>query len=130
MPVSFAQIEVGSSYSRNELAAMWGYADYQALARGVVTPRDENKVILFVTEEKQASAEQYHDRLDGDKLDWEGPNDHFAEERILAASRAGHEIHVFHRERHHTNFTYCGEFTVVDCQRFVDRPSKFSFKKK
>ena len=31
---------------------MWGYASFHAIARGVVTPKDDNKIVLFVTEEK------------------------------------------------------------------------------
>lgn len=57
MPVSFGQITVSQSYSRNELAKLWGYASMHAIARGVVTPKDDNKIILFVTREKQTSAE-------------------------------------------------------------------------
>ena len=54
-----------------------GYTGYQALARGVVTSRGDNRIILFVTEDKQAFQEQYEDRLSGDTLQWEGPTDHF-----------------------------------------------------
>src|SRR3712207_3948142 len=89
MPVSFDTIVVGETYSRNELAELWGYASMHAIARGVVTPRDDNKIILFVTREKQASSEQYEDELSGGKLRWEGPNDHFAEDRMLAAAQTG-----------------------------------------
>src|SRR5437868_5992918 len=32
------------------VARLWGYAGVQALQRRVVTPRNDNKVILFVTE--------------------------------------------------------------------------------
>jgi hypothetical protein len=91
--VSFAQIVAGHSYSRPELAALWGYAGAEALSRGVVTPKEDNKIILFVTQEKQAAAEQYEDELVDHVLLWEGPNDHFAEERILDARRTGDEIH-------------------------------------
>ena len=65
MPVTFQSIHVGESYSRPRLADLWGYSGYQALARGVVTPRDSNRIILFVTEEKQSFQEQYEDKLMG-----------------------------------------------------------------
>ncbi len=94
----------------------------------MVTPRDDNKIVLFVTEEKQSSAEQYADRLSGVKLDWEGPTDHFAEDRMLNATSTGDEIHLFHRERHHTDFTYCGRLVVVSHVRRADQPSHFTFK--
>ena len=101
MPISFTQIVKGSTYSRQTLAELWGYASFHAIARGVVTPRDDNKIVLLVTEEKQSSAEQYVDRLSGDTLEWEGPTDHFAEDRMLRAEQDGEEIHLFHRKRHY-----------------------------
>ncbi|MBK8319356.1 MAG: hypothetical protein IPL05_12605 [Betaproteobacteria bacterium] len=128
MPISFAKIAKESTYSRQGLAELWGYASFHAIARGVVTPRDDNKIVLFVTEEKQSSAEQYVDRLTGGKLEWEGPTDHFAEDRMLNAASSGDEIHLFHRERHHMEFTYCGRLTVANHLRRTDRPSHFTFK--
>jgi len=128
MPVSFAQVERGTSYSRHQLAELWGYASWEALARGVVTPRQDNKIILFVTQEKHSTAEQYEDRLIGDVLHWEGPNDHFAEDRMLAAPQAGDEIHLFFRDRPNDDFVYQGELSVVSCENMTDRPSKFVFK--
>lgn len=73
MPVTFDNIEQGKTYSRQDLAQLWGYAGYQAIARGVVTPKGNNKIILFVTKEKQRGAEPYQDELDGDVLVWDGP---------------------------------------------------------
>ena len=89
MAVSFARITRGAEYSRNTLADIWGYSSYHAIARGVVTPQGDNKIILFVTEEKQDSLEQYADRLDGNLLYWEGPNDHFALEHVGKGSGIG-----------------------------------------
>jgi hypothetical protein len=83
MPVTFNQLAIGSAYSRNTLAELWGYKGFQALARGVVTPNNDNKIILFLTHTKQNNAEQYNDELIGDILHWEGPTDHFAESRIV-----------------------------------------------
>ncbi len=130
MPVVFDQINVGSTYSRQDLALLWGYSGYQALARGVVTPRGGNKIVLFVTHEKQQSLEQYQDELHGDVLSWEGPTDHFAEARMVAAEGTGDEIHLFYRDRHHSNFRYEGEFEVAACQRLSDSPSKFELHRK
>ena len=127
MPISFAKVLKGATYSRNILASLWGYASFHAIARGVVTPRDDNKIILFVTEEKQASAEQYEDMLSGNVLEWEGPRDHFAEDRMANANYSGEEIHLFHRALHHTDFTYCGLLKVLTHVRRMDRPSRFTF---
>ena len=127
MPVSFAQIPIGSHWSRPSLAELWGYTAYQALARGVVTPARDNKIILFVTEEKQASATNYQDVLQEDVLRWEGPNDHFAEARMLAAADRGDAIHLFHRPRHHMDFEYRGELKTLSFELKTNAPSKFVF---
>jgi putative restriction endonuclease len=127
MPVSFDHIALGETYSRNHLARLWGYATYQALARGVVTPKNDDKIILFVTREKQASATPYQDLIRGNRLLWDGPNDHFAEERMLGASRTGDEIHLFYRDRHHMDFTYHGRLEVVSCRQSPEHPSQFVF---
>lgn len=125
MPVSFSSLHVGEAYSRPALARLWGYAGYQSLARGVVTPRDDNKIILFITKNKPDWLEQYQDDLAGNVLSWEGPSDHFAEARMAAALQNGDEIHVFYRDHHHSDFTYEGEFVVSDTHIFADRPSRF-----
>lgn len=128
MPVSFDLIKIGEVYSRNFLAKTWGYAAYQALARGVVTPKGDSKIILFVTANKQQWIQQYTDKLQGDILIWEGPNDHFAEERMLRAKNSGEEIHLFFRARHHTDFIYYGRLEVESTQIELKRPSQFTFR--
>ena len=128
VPVSFAKITVGREYSRNALADLWGYSSYHAIARGVVTPRNGSQIILFVTEEKQESLEQYADRLDADILHWEGPNDHFAEERMVNAAGSGEQIHLFYRVRHHMDFTYMGRAAVVSHDSRIRQPSQFTLK--
>ena len=127
MPISFLEIKKGSSYSRQTLAELWGYTSFHAIARGVVTPRKDNKIVLFVTEEKQSSAEQYADRLSGDILEWEGPTDHFAENRMLNAEANGEEIHLFYRERHHSDFTYYGRLNVLSHALHGNCRSHFKF---
>lgn len=127
MHISFSKITKGASYSRQALAELWGYTSFHAIARGVVTPRNDNKIVLFVTEEKQSSAEQYADRLFGSTLEWEGPTDHFAEDRMLNAEANGEEIHLFHRERHHSDFTYSGRLKVLHHVLYSNRPSHFKF---
>lgn len=130
MNVSFDQIAVGNAYDRQELANLWGYAGIEALQRGVVTPREDNKIILFVTENKNPDATQYRDRLIGDTLEWEGPNDHFAEDRMIKASTSNDEVHLFHRMNPDEKFTYYGLLNVLDAQRHTDRPSRFTFQKR
>lgn len=128
MPVTFENIQIGQTYSRRQLAELWGYAGVEALQRGVVTPRDDNKIILFVTEDKLPSATQYKDRLVGSNLEWEGPNDHFAEQRIVDATRTNDEIHFFYRQTSRESFSYYGQIQFLEAQRYLDKPSRFSFK--
>lgn len=123
--VDFGKIKVGAKYSRPDLSEIWGYNGYQAIARGVVAPKGTNYIILFVTEEKQAFQEQYADKLDGNILNWEGPTDHFAENRMVKASETEDQIHVFHRQKHHSDFTYLDTAIIENYSLFTSKPSKF-----
>ena len=127
MSVDLSLTKVGSEYSRQDLAHLWGYKSFHALARGVVTPVGDDKIILFVTRDKQESAEQYNDSMIGSMMNWEGPTDHFAEQRMIDATRSGDEIHVFYRDRHHTDFTYLGRASVQTTTLRIDTPSSFTF---
>lgn len=128
MPVSFEKITVGSTYSRRELAEIWGYESLHAIARGVVTPRDDNKIILFVTEIKKVDRTPYRDRLVGGTLEWEGPTDHFGERRMIGAEKSGEQIHLFYRKVFDQDFTYKGLVRVVGYIGKSDGPSSFVFK--
>lgn len=95
MAISFEKVTRGALYSRHTLAGLWGYTSFHAIARGVVTPRDDNKIVLFVTEKKQSTAEQYADRLSDNVLEWDGPTDHFAEDRSSMWKRAAKKSTFF-----------------------------------
>ena len=128
MPISFAKLTVGECYSRSELADIWGYASLHAIARGVVTPRDDHKIILFVTEVKKSDRTQYKDRLVGDTLQWEGPTDHFGEGRMINADKHGEQIHLFYRKVFDQDFTYKGQVRVSSYTGKTDGPSSFLLK--
>ena len=125
--VTFAAIRPGRTYSRHTLADLWGYSSFHAIARGVVTPAGDNKIVIFVTENKKSDREQYLDRKVGNTLHWEGPTDHFAEDRMRPDGRQGDEVHGFYRRNANDDFTYLGVLTVIDYRQFTDRPSSFSF---
>ena len=127
MSLDLSLVKVGDEYSRQDLARLWGYKSFHALARGVVTPAGDDKIVLFVTRDKQESAEQYSDSLIGSTLYWEGPTDHFAEQRMVGATHSGDQIHVFYRDRHHANFTYLGQASVQTSTLRVNVPSSFTF---
>ena len=126
--VVFTGMPVGSRWVRRDLAQLWGYAGEHGLMRGVVTPKQDNKIILFVTERKAADRTQYRDMRSGNTLHWEGPTDHFAEGRMLAAPGNGDEIHVFYRMEQRDAFTYLGQCTVDAAQSRTDRPSSFTLR--
>ena len=127
MPISFDALKPGGKYTRQQLADTWGYKGIEAISRGVVTPAADNKIVLFVTRSKRPGDVQYRDDLVGGVLLWEGPNDHFAEDRILNHIDGGDEIHVFYREEHADPFTYVGPMILYCGQRLTGRPSRFVF---
>ncbi len=127
MPVQFDSIPKDSIWDRNHLATLWGYRDFHAIARGVFTPAGQNYIVLFVTEEKQESLTAYEDMLSGATLHWEGENGHRTDSRIAMADERGDEIHVFHRKRHHSPFTYLGRVRVKSARLLTEKPSEFVF---
>jgi len=128
MPVTFNQINVGDTYSRHDLAQMWGYAGVEAISRGVVTPRDDAKIVLFVTQDKHPTATPYDDQLAESVLLWEGPNDHFGEDRIVAHRNSQEEVHLFHRQSPTDDFTYSGQLALWCFERRTNGPSRFAFR--
>jgi hypothetical protein len=128
MSVSFENLVPSMIYSRPQLAEMWGYSGYKALARSIVTPKDDNKIILFVTLQKLRHMGESTDRLIGGTLTWEGPDDHFAEDRMIRAASTGDQIHVFWRSRPHAPFVYQGQFVVINYTLNADKPSTFVLK--
>ncbi|MBN2035706.1 MAG: HNH endonuclease [Chitinispirillaceae bacterium] len=122
--INFSSISVGSRYERKFLAKLWGYKEYQAISKGVFSPRGQNILIFFITKDKQKSLTQYEDHIDSDILFWEGEKGHGSDKRIIERKDI---IHVFFRKRHHSPFIYEGRAILRSHNRFVDRPSKFTF---
>lgn len=122
--VDFSTIVLNGEHDRPTLAELWGYESHHAISRGVFTPKGQNLVVLFITKEKQVSLTQYEDHIDQDILFWEGEEKHGTDLRITNARDV---IHVFYRERHHTNFIYKGKAALKHYQLFINRPSKFVF---
>jgi len=119
---------LNKSYTRPELARLWGLGGIQGINRGVYTPAKQRVIFLFVTRIKQSCLTQYNDYLEEDLLFWEGENGHGSDERIAAASSKGEEIHLFYRERHHSAFIYHGKVILAHWQKRNDAPSEFVFK--
>lgn len=126
--VNFDNIITGSEWTQKQLADEWGYKSYDAIRRGIVTPSQENIIILFVTENKVKEAVQYKDRLDGDVLYMAGQEKHGTDNRLLNNLNGGEDqIHLFYREEHHTPFVYYGRCCLISAKINVDRPSEFQF---
>ncbi len=120
-------LEIGKGYDRKVLARLWGLAGFQAIGRGVFTPKGVGQIFLFVTRERLGWMTQYNNFLDGDLLFWDGEKGHGSDDRIAGASRDGEEIHLFYRDHRLTPFTYHGKVVMLRCNRFTDRPSEFVF---
>lgn len=122
--VDFNGLIVGKEYTRPYLAKLWNYRTFNAISRGVITPRDQSSIILFITKDNQETLTQYVDRIDNDQLFWEGEIGHGSDNRIVAQRD---EIHVFYRILHHQNFVYKGRAVLRKFRLYSDRPSRFNF---
>ena len=120
-------LEIGKSYDRKVLAQLWGLAGFQAIGRGVFTPKGVGQIFLFVTRERLGWMTPYKNFLDEDLLFWDGEKGHGSDDRIVGASRRSEEIHLFYRDNRLTPFTYHGKVVMVRSNRFTDRPSEFVF---
>jgi putative restriction endonuclease len=127
MPFDLKPLVVGRLYTRPQLASMWGYSGYQAIGKGVFTPRGGGYIVLFVTRQKQATLTQYNDFLSGDHLHWEGEAGHGNDLRVARAHENGEEIHLFYRDIHHTPFRYHGQLEVLSFVHETTKPSRAVF---
>ena len=112
--MDFERLVLGDPYERPFLAELWGYGDWHALGRGIVTPAGDNKVILFITKEKQEAQTQYQDHFEGDSLYIEGETNHANDDRLINAGDAGDQLHLFYRKRHHSPFAYYGQIDPTE----------------
>jgi 5-methylcytosine-specific restriction enzyme A len=125
--VSFDQLAIGESYERPHLADVWGYEDWHAIGRGIVTPAGDDKIVLFVTKNKQKTMTQYQDHFDGDTLHLEGETNRVADNRLISSPGSGDEVHLFYREWHHSPFTYYGEIHLASHKVRGGKPTHFTF---
>src|SRR4030042_1788007 len=122
--INFEALTIGYKYDRPFLAKLWGYKSFNAISRGVFSPQGLGVLIFFITKEKQEALTQYEDHIDSDVLFWEGEKGHGSDKRIVEKKD---QIHIFYRERHHSDFTYEGRAILRSYNLFSERPSKFSF---
>lgn len=122
--VNFEALFIGNKYDRPTLAKLWGYKSFNAISRGVFSPQGMNVLIFFITKEKQEALTQYEDHIDSDILFWEGEKGHGTDMRIIERKD---QIHIFYREKHHSDFIYEGKAILRSYNLFSERPSKFTF---
>ena len=106
---------------------MWGYAGYEAISRGIVTPRNTKYIILFITKVKQNFFTQYQDNFAEGILDIEGETNHQADKRIIESVSNGDEIYLFYRIKHHMPFIFKGRIFLIDYTEYSDKPNHFRF---
>lgn len=121
-------MKVGGFYDRNFLTKLWGYQGRQAISKGVITPANDNSIILFVTKEKQKSSTQYVDYINDDYLYWEGEERGGNNNRIINATANQEPIHLFYRYKHHSDFKYLGNISLVSFVKNTNAPFRFIFK--
>lgn len=132
MQITVDELKEGSSYSRNDLAKIWGYKDSTPLRRGIVANNNDMKIILFITENKHETQPQYIDYFDGETLEIDGENGHQNDRRLIVTSKTqyGDKIYLFYRKHYKEDFIYYGEVILDSYIENKDKPSKFTFKKK
>ena len=126
--VSIDGLVIRNKYTANQLADMWGYKDHHAIVKGIVTPKDSNIVILFVTKKKQSGATPYIDELKGNILYMQGQEKHGTDKRLFSNLNANQdEIYLFYRDMHHMPFMYYGRTFLIEATKHTDEPSEFQF---
>lgn len=122
------ELTIGQGYTLVQLASLWGYANYHAIRKGVVTPHGEKLIFMFITQEKHETAVPYVDKLDGNLLYMQGPKQHTPDARIASnLPEKKDKIFLFYRSKAKDLFVYYGEVKLIDCELHTDKPSEFQF---
>jgi len=113
--ITFSDLKIGGKYDRIFLAEKWGYKGFRAISRGIVTPSNANKIVLFVTKIKQKRHAQYVDNFDPITgiLDMEGETNYINDERIISSRSSDDKVYLFYREIHHSDFQYYGRVYLL-----------------
>lgn len=110
------QLVEGDVYTREDLRQKFSITD-ATLNTGVFRPKGSLSIWLFVTEEKTADRTQYHDRLAGDSLHWQGQKSGRTDRLIIEHQQNALELLVFFRKRKYefpgAGFRYLGPFEYV-----------------
>jgi 5-methylcytosine-specific restriction protein A len=118
---------IGNTYDREFLANTLDYKSRRGIERGIVTPRNQQCILLLITSEKSKGMTQYIDHFDGEILKIEGEKGHINDLRIINAETNKEEIHLFFRETNKLPFTYYGKVTLKRHEIHKNKPSHFEF---
>ena len=124
----FKSLKVGEFYDRPFLASLWGYKTFHAISRGIVTPVNSKKIILFITKENQDVLPDYLNYIENNLVHMEGETNHIKDKRIINAEKSSEKIYMFYRERHHSPFIFYGQVRLTEYKVNKSVPSKFTFK--
>jgi 5-methylcytosine-specific restriction protein A len=124
-------LQEGVVYSRADLHALLEVGADPAFETGVYRAKPYDSILLFVTEKKSADRTQYEDRLDGDRLYWDGQMQGRTDAMIRDHRSHGFEILVLYRtsrrEHPHADFVYVGQFDYVSSSG--QHPTHFVFQR-
>lgn len=103
----------GQIYTRHDLRQLFNISD-ATINTGVFRPKGSKSIWLFVTEEKGIGITPYHDKLEGDTLQWQGQLSGRTDQLVIEHEHTNHELLVFHRrskkEFAASGFRYLGLF--------------------
>ena len=103
----------GYVYTRRDLRDLFNIND-STINTGVFRPRGSKSVWLFVTEDKAIGITPYHDKLEGDVLQWQGQLSGRTDHLIIEHEGSNLELLVFYRRSNKefaaSGFRYLGPF--------------------
>lgn len=121
--VDMSTINLFGEYDQKTLADIWKYKSYDAIRRGIVTVAGDNKIILFITEDKATK-----NHLENCTLYMSGEVKHVNDNRIAKNLDSNDdEIYLFYRETDRMMYTYYGKVTLDEAEIKEDEPSLFTF---
>jgi len=128
--VSVDNLIEGHQYHRKDLAKMWGYNGTMGLERGAVTPKDDNKIILFITKTNLEKSTPYKNKFDGHCLEIDGQISHRNDIRFINSRKNKDNIYLFYRQEAGQEFTFHGEFELIKAEfTILEETSRFTFLK-
>lgn len=129
-PYTSSDLLEGDVYTRDDLISAYNIKD-ATINTGVFRPAGKKSIWLFVTEIKSLDKTQYHDKLCGNTLTWQGQTSGRTDALIIEHKLRDDELVVFYRKHKLANpaygFIYQGVFRYESHQG--SRPATFTLKR-